>query len=265
MKYQSVVEFAFDPKAMRLILDTLRELLTDANLCFSRRGLSICGIDPSRLVIVDLQLESTQEMVMNDNEEVFFGIYIPFLYKMLRYCNSSDKALFQFISSQPEELKLIVVNDEGNTTMTSSFKNIMIPVDRYCTNQNADGYFKCRVASDSFAKQLKEIGAVSKNVKIGFGPDALTLYGQNDNSCINRVNKNVHYLDRVPDNVYEYTFMLRYIDKFIKPNLSEIITLRFGSDQPMEISHSFNKGFMRMAIAPITSNFDETGIQAPQL
>jgi len=263
MKYQPVIEFSFDPKALRLILDTLRELLTDANLCFSRRGLSICGIDPNRLVIVDLQLESASEMVMNDNEEIFFGVYIPFLYKMLRYCSPSDKAFFQLNASQPDTLKLVVVNDEGSTAMTSSFKNIMIPVDRYPANQNNSEYFKCRIPSIAFAKQLKEVGAVSKNIKIAFGPNELNLYGSNENSSVIRANKNVSYLDKSPTEVCEYTFILRYLDKFIKPNLSEVVTLRFGANLPMEISHSFDKGVMRMIISPITWNFDEMETQGP--
>lgn len=258
---QLTVEFTFDPKGLRTIMDTLRELMTDANLLFTRKGLEVTGVDPNRLAMINLQLESNSEMVMNENEEVFFGVYIPFLYKMLRYCNSTDKARFRIFSADKDVMILDVVNEEGTTTLTSQFKNIMIPVDRFPPPQHDNEYSSLRILSSTLGKQLKEVLSISKHVKLRFDKTMFVLYASNEHSNVTRENRAAAYFQRVDDSVYEGVFIIRYLDKFLKPNLSDTITIRFGRNLPLEISHSFEKGSMRMKLSPVTWNFD--GMETP--
>lgn len=255
---QLKVEFTFDPKALRVIMDTLRELMTDANLLFTQKGLEITGVDPNRLAMINLQLEPTSDMVMNENEEVFFGVYIPFLYKMLRYCNSTDKACFRIFSADRDTMILDMVNEEGTTTLTSQFKNIMIPVDRFPSHENDNEYSSLRMSSSTLGKQLKEVLSISKHVKLRFDKTMFVLYASNENSNVTRENRAAAYFQRANDLVYEGVFMIRYLDKFLKPNLSDTITICFGHGLPLEISHSFDKGSMRMKLSPVTWSFDET-------
>lgn len=255
---QLVVDFSFDPKELRLVLDTLRELMTDANLMFDRNGMQITGVDPNRLVAVNLQMHAKDGIVMQEHEEIFFGVYIPFLYKVLRYASTGDVATFRIYENELDVMILNITNLSSGAQMLTSFRNVMIPVDRYESTTNNNQFCKLRFPSVVFGKQLKEISSVSKNITLKFENQTFVLSGNNETSSVKRINNNMQYFDAPLSFCYEKTFVLRYLEKFIKPNLSASVLLKFDPSgiEPLEMSHTFESGMMRMKIMPVTLNFD---------
>ena len=76
--------------AFRILIEALKEILTDANLEFDETGIKIMAMDSSHTVLVHLKLNSEQFEEFTCKHKLILGINMINLFKLIKTMSNND-------------------------------------------------------------------------------------------------------------------------------------------------------------------------------
>lgn len=242
---------------LKKLIDSMKDLVTDANFDCSSEGISLQAMDTSHVSLVALQLrESGFDHYRCDRSKVL-GINTSSLTKILKCAGSDDiitlkaddtgdSVTCMFESPKKErisdfELKLIDIDSE----------HLGIPDTEYnCTVKMPSAEFKRIVSEIAVMGDTVQISATKDAVKFSVSGDM----GSGNITC--RQNTNVDKKEDAvrieTDDDITLNFALRYLQLFAKATpLSPTVTLSMSPEVPLVVEYKIEKkGYIRYYLAP---------------
>ena len=76
--------------AIRILIESLKEILTDANIEFDESGMKISTMDASHTVLVHLKLESDKFESYKCTKKIIIGVNMLNFFKLIKTIGNSD-------------------------------------------------------------------------------------------------------------------------------------------------------------------------------
>jgi len=148
----------------KVLLDVLKDLLTEVNLRFDDTGFKIVSLDPGKIGMVHVSVCHLEKYECNSNP-FYAGIYVAYMYKILRSVNTSHHLEARIRKRDPKTMELVVSNSDKRTQTIHRLKLLNLDVEDISIPV-VD--FECVISMPSveFQKYIKELSHVSNLITI---------------------------------------------------------------------------------------------------
>ena len=76
--------------SFKVLIEALKEILTDANITFDSTGLKIVAMDPSQTVLVHLKLEASKFEYYKCDKRLVIGVSMINFFKLIKTMTNND-------------------------------------------------------------------------------------------------------------------------------------------------------------------------------
>lgn len=241
--------------AFRVLIEALKEILTDCNLDFSNESLKVIAMDPSHSVLVHLKLESDKFEVFHCPEATTLGINTLNFFKLVKALQNNDTLTLYVEKDNINQLCIKMDNGEANRTTTYRMnlmdlnqENFQIPAvefDAVITLPSSDFQKICRDMYN--LGDNMEIRSYGEQISFSCSGDIAsqtTTIGQSDIGGLSVINENT-------SNIVQGIYALKYLVLFTKcTNLCNTIELFLKNDYPLIIRYNVaNLGSIKCCLA----------------
>ena len=240
-------------QSIKILVEALKEVLTDINLYFDNNGLKIMTMDNARVALVYVRL-------LKDNFEEYFcesrnmcGINMIYLFKLLKTVGNSDVLTLFVKKSLQNELGIRIENKEKNTVMESYLKMLDISEEKLeIPNIQYDSVIS--MPSVDFQKYCRDLSVISNQVCISSTESKFILESNGDfasQKIIIGEAQNGLIFSKKNQNVSEI-FDLKYLNSFTKStNLCSTVEIFLKNEYPLIIEYNVaNLGKLQYCLAP---------------
>jgi proliferating cell nuclear antigen len=240
-------------QSIKIMVESLKEVLTDINLYFDTNGLKIMTMDNARVALVYVRL-------FKDNFEEYFcdlkimcGINMIYLFKLLKTVGNNDVLTIFIRNSSLNELGIRIENKEKNTIMESFLKMLDIS-EEILEIPNIQYDSVISMPSVDLQKYCRDLSVISNQVIISSLDSKFILESNGDfasQKIIIGEAQNGLIFSKKNQNVSE-TFDLKYLNSFTKStNLCSTVEIFLKNDYPLVIEYNVaNLGKLQYCLAP---------------
>lgn len=262
--------------AFRILIEALKEILTDVNIVFiagdeetkKSGGMRIMAMNNAKSVLIHLKLDAHNfDQFDIKTKKITIGVNMLNLYRLIKTMSNNDTLSLYIDSDNINKLGIRIENGEKNSV--SNFKlnlldleddDIEVPPTEFesvLTMPSSDFHKLCR---DMYNIGIHiEIKSVSnENIMFSCKGDFAsqeTILGQTDNGmCIEKIIAEENEA-RIVQGVYE----LKHLVQFTKcTNLCNNITIFMKNDYPLIIKYTVaSLGHIHLCLTPIIDNNDD--------
>lgn len=242
--------------AFRILIEALKEILTDTNIEISPTGIKIMAMDASHTVLVHVKLNASNFEQFYCPERKILGINMINFYKLIKTMGNNDTLTLYLEKNDVNRLGLKIVNGEKNSI--SNFKlNLMDLSEETISIPPAEFDSVITMPSSDFQKIIRDMAALSENVEIKSSGNLLILSCEGDFATMERrvgqTNSGLTFIQNEnPDNIVQGVFALKYLALFTKcTNLCNSIELFLKNDYPLITKYSVASiGDIKLCLAP---------------
>jgi len=258
-----MTEYAINIKTVqgttfKILVEALKEILTDTVLIVNESGIRICTMDSSHVILIHMKLEASKFEHYECDGEQMIGINMLNLNKLIKTVNNNDIISFSMKNSNKNELEIRVENNEKNTLRISKLNlldldnsNMEIPPVEFNS--------VITLPSSDFQKICRDIANLSDHVEITNTDNKLILSCKGDfcqheiimNDC-----ENMKIEQKDDSIIYQGEFDSKYLLQFTKcTNLSNVIELYLKNDYPLIVQYAVGSlGSIKLCLAPQQKN-----------
>lgn len=164
--------------AIRILFESLKDVLTDVNMHINSNGIKIISMDGSKSAIIHLKLLASQFEIFNCREDMNIGINMLSLFKILKSIKNNDVISF-YIDTDTTKLNIKLENKEKNTEIVSTLK--LLDIDEHILNiPNIEFQTILTIPSNDFQNYVRDLSIISSEIKIESSNNILTLSADGD-------------------------------------------------------------------------------------
>lgn len=248
---------------IKVLFESLKELLGDVNMVFTPEGVRICEIDDFETLMVDLFLDKEKLEDYYCPQTIEIGISIPNLYKVLKNMSGSNHLTMYMTHEDPSVLE-IMINSDDSTQKSEYTLNLMD-----LENENNLGFpdeeytLILNMNSSKFKQICQNTKSIeTKNIKITYAKGEYTFAAEGN---IGR-QKITHPADEMMDDgeevdgkpkpnlsyFYEGIFNLEKLASFTKcASITKKVKLYFENDQPVICEYELPCGDLNLMLSQI--------------
>lgn len=245
--------------AFKILIEALKDLLTDTCIEFDHTGLKIIATDTTHIVLVHLKLDASKFEYYKCNSKLSIGVSMLNLHKLIKTINSNDTLSLFIDEHDMNHLGIKIENGEKNTKTT--YKLTLLDLDNPRISIDPTEFNSMiTLPSSDFQKICRDMYNLSEYVEIKNINNQLiftckgdfcqqeTILCDNDNGIHNITTKN-------SDEIVQGVFMLKYLVLFTKcTNLCNTVELYLKNDYPIIVRWSVaSLGEIKLALAPISN------------
>ncbi len=242
--------------AIKVLIEALKEILTDANIEFNESGLKIVAMDSTKTILVHLKLNKEKFDKYTCKGKSIVGVSMLNLFKLIKTATNTDTLTFYIDESNQNVLGIVIENGEKNTITTYELnlmdlneEHIDIPpqeFDSIITMPSTDFQKICRDMHNlSDTIEIKSVGSqlifsckgdfAKQETKVGETPDGVNFVKNNEIS-----------------EIIQGYYNLKHLVLFTKcTNLCTSIEIYMKNNFPIVINFSVgNLGKLKLALAP---------------
>ena len=253
----NILEFhTVQASAFRILIEALKEILTDANFEFDDNGLKVVAMDSTHTVLVHLRLNSDNLEKYFCKSKLVLGINLINFYKLMKILGNND-TLELFINDNDLSVLNIIIRNSEKNSITNFKLNLMdlheeqieVPPPTFesvSTMPSVDFQKICRdMYNLSDELEIKSIGSqlifsckgqfAEQETSIGTSTNGLNFL-QNEDS----------------DKIIQGVYALKYLVLFSKcTNLCNSVELYLKNDFPLIIKYNIaSLGEIKLCLAP---------------
>ena len=242
--------------AFRILIEALKEILTDANFEFDEHGIKIMAMDSSHTVLVHLKLNSDNFEEFKCNTKLILGINMINLFKLIKTMSNNDTLTLYVEEDNQSVLGIKIENSEKNT-ITRYKLNLM---DLHEDNiQIPPTIFESVITlpSSDFQKICRDMHNLADDIEIKSVGSQLIFNCKGDfasqETCIGEANSGMTFIqNQHPDEIVQGLFALKHLVLFSKcTNLCNSIELYLKNDYPLIIKYTVaSLGSIKLCLAP---------------
>ena len=242
--------------AFRILIEALKEILTDANLEFDNNGIKIMAMDSSHTVLVHLKLEGDNFEEFHCKNKITLGINMINLFKLIKTMGNND-TLTLYVEEENQSILGIKIENTEKNTITRYKLNLM---DLHEENiQIPPTVFESVITlpSTDFQKICRDMHNLADDIEIKSVGSQLIFNCKGDfasqETCIGEANSGMTFIqNQNPDEIVQGLFALKHLVLFSKcTNLCNSIELYLKNDYPLIIKYTVaSLGSIKLCLAP---------------
>ena len=113
--------------AFRVLVEALKEILTDTNLVFDETGIKMMATDSSETVLIHMKLESEKFEYYLCPKKVVIGLNMNNLYKLIKTMGNNDILTMSIYKMEPNRISLKINNIDKQTQTTFKLNLLDLP------------------------------------------------------------------------------------------------------------------------------------------
>ena len=237
--------------AIRILFESLKDVLTDVNIHANSQGIKIVSMDGSKSAIVHVKLLASQFEKFDCPTPVVMGVNMLSLFKILKSIKNNDVITF-IVTNDTTKLIIKIQNKEKQTEIISTLK--LLDIDEnllHIPNIEFDSILT--IPASDFQNHIRDLSVISNEITIKTDEESIILEVDGDFASqsikINKKSTNIT-LDRSKETCN--TFNLKYLLLFTKSsNLCNTIEVYLKSNFPIIILYDVaNLGQLKFCLAP---------------
>lgn len=249
---------------LKKVLESIKDLVTDANFDCSSSGFSLQAMDSSHVALVALLLRSEGFEHYRCDRNISMGMNLNNMAKMLK-CAGNDDIIT--IKADDGSDTVTFMFESPNQDRISDFEMKLMDIDsEHLGIPDAEYHAIVRMPSSEFARICKDLSSIGDTVVISVTKEGVKFSTRGDIGSANIVCRQNTTVDKPQEaTVIEMnepvslTFALRYMNSFTKAtSLSETVTISLSSELPVVVEYKIAEmGYIRFYLAPKIEDDDE--------
>lgn len=261
--------------AFRVLIESLKELLTEVNIEFKKKevsedgkvkgGLRITAVDSKKSVLVFLKLDAANfDTFICNKPKIVIGVHLANLFKLIKTMSNDDTLTLFMDEDKENELGIKIENPEKGRFTTYNFK--LMDIDEHSYDIPPTEFnVTITMSSADFHKYCKDMSILTNRIKIQCIDSKLILKGEGDiadqKTTLTETENGLSII-RAKDNnsIIEGTYDLEHLVLFTKcTSLCTNIELYMKNDYPLVVHYTVaTLGHVYLCLTPVeTNNFDE--------
>lgn len=249
---------------IKVLFESLKELLQDVNMVFTPDGVRICEIDRYDTLMVDLFLDKDKIEDYECQQTIEIGISIPNLYKVLKTMNNTNHLTMYMTKDDPSVLEIVIDSEDSvqkaeftlNLMDLENDHNIGFPEDEYKLVLN--------MSSNEFKQICTNTKCIeTKNIRIMYSKGTYTFSAEGiiGRQKITRVAENINTgydkddgddKEEEMNEIYEGIFNLEKLSSFTKcASITKKVKLYLENDQPLICEYELACGDLNLMLSQI--------------
>lgn len=229
-------------QAFKILIEALKELLTDTSIEFDEQGMKIVSTDTTHSVLAHLKLDACKFEYYYCEGKNVIGVNMLNFYKLIRTINSNDTLTLFIERSDINHLGIKMENGEKNSR--TIYKLNLLDLDNQTISiDNAEFNTTINLPSVDFQKICRDMNNIADNVEIKNIGNQLILSCKGDFCSQETIivdNENgVNSISSKSENeIIQGVFSLKYLVLFTKcTNLSSTVELLIKNDYPLVVNY----------------------------
>jgi len=251
---------------IKKIMDSIKDLVTDANFDCSSTGIQLQAMDSSHVSLVALNLVSDGFEMFRADRNISLGINLASLAKILK-CAGNDDTITLRAEDNADHINFMF--ESPHQTRLSNFNLKLIDLDaEHLGIPDTEYKTTIRMPSAEFQRIVRELATIGDTVNISASKEGVKFAVQGDTGSGTIVCKQGTASDDKQDESVQIkmdeevslTFALRYLNSFAKAtSLSSTVTLKMSPDVPLVVEYAIqtsdkeapkDMGHIRFYLAP---------------
>ena len=243
--------------AFRVLVEALKEILTDTNIIFDETGIKLIATDNSHIVLIHMRLLADKFEHFHCLEKTVIGINMNNLYKLIKTMSNNDILTLFIEKDNPNKLGIKINNIEKNSQtlfklnlLDISDEEIIIPPAVFET--------ELTLPSSDFQKLIRDMTNIGENIEIKSIGNTLLLNCEGDfanqETILSETQNGLHFsMSSKPELPIQGIFSLKYLILFTKcTNLCNLIHMYIKNDYPLIIKYDVaNLGDIKLCLSPL--------------
>jgi proliferating cell nuclear antigen len=240
-------------QCIKILIESLKEVLTDINLYFDQNGLKIMTVDNARVALVYVRLFKDNFEEFYTKNKLICGINMIYFFKLLKTVSNNDVLSIFIRADNTNELGIRIENKEKNTVTESFLKMLEISEEKL---EIPDIQYDSVISMPSIdlQKYCRDLSIISNHVKISNINNKFVLESKGDfasQKIFIGETENGLIFSKKNQNVSE-TFDLKYLNSFTKStNLCSTVEIFLKESFPLIIEYNVaSLGKLQYCLAP---------------
>ncbi|KAG5191375.1 FirrV-1-A6, partial [Tribonema minus] len=243
----------------RLLVDFLKDLITECPITFNQDGMKLISLDPVKVALLHLQAKSEFYYCKS---EFTVGMNITALYKMLRNLTTGGFMLeFSMSSKEMDVLSIQLINSDKRTCTSNKLKLLKLPQETLII-PSTNFQRVLSIPSADLQRHVRELAALSNKIKIRSTADQLILSAEgtmgSSEIVIRPTASGMHWIsidnnqdsDGGGDAVVEGVYFSKFLERFSRP-LDPICEIFVKQNYPLVLRYVLSTATVRLVIAPV--------------
>lgn len=228
-------------QAFKILIEALKELLTDTCIELNDQGLKIISMDTSHCALAHLKLDACKFEYYYCSTKLIIGINMLNLYKLIRTINNNDTLTLYIEESDINHLGIKIENGDKNSK--TIYKLNLLDLDNQkITIDDAEFNTIINLPSVDFQKICRDMKNIAEHVEIKNIGNQLILSCKGDfcnqETIIVDNNNGVNKINSKKNDIVQGIFNLKYLVLFTKcTNLCSTVEILLKNDYPILIRY----------------------------
>lgn len=232
--------------AFRNLFDTLKQVLNEANIIFSDKGLKLAAIDTNKHCLVHLFMEAKSFELYHCTQRLVLGIDIEQLHKTIKSNKHNDLMRFVVREDNPSYLEISFENSTKKTKISDNIK--LLSLKEYNIAEEIKFQYAAEMDSQDFQNICTQMANIhTTKLEIRVSGDQLIFRNIDGPSTKRTVRVTVSNEDANGNTIQNTlkneesrgVFSLKFLKSFAKAaNLSPTVKIHLQNDHPLICEYS---------------------------
>ena len=242
--------------AFRVLVESLKEILTDTNIIFDPTGIKLIATDTSQIVLIHMKLHAENFEYFHCEKKTTIGVNMMNMFKLIKVMSNNDVLSLFIEKDNPNRLGIKINNVEKNVQtlfkmnlLDISEDEISIPPAKFET--------ELTLPSSDFQKIIRDMTNIGENIEIKSVGSTLILNCDGDfanqETILCETQEGLSFSkSTAPEKPIQGIFSLKYLLLFTKcTNLCNLIHMYIKNDYPLVIRYDVaNLGHIKLCLSP---------------
>jgi proliferating cell nuclear antigen len=230
---------------MKVMVDSLKDVLVDVNLVVDPTGLKIVALDNSHSILVHMKLNAEQFEVFECEKKMYVGLNMLKFHMLVKTIGNNDVLSLYIERNDPNKLGITIENPEKN--VKTNYKLSILDLDVVNIDiPDADFQTTITMPSVNFQKIVRDMHNIADNIEIRNVDNMIcfscrgdfctqeTILGTEKSSGLS-ISKNPNSDSH---EIIQGVFSLKYLSMFTKfTNLCNVVELHLKNNFPLILQY----------------------------
>ncbi|KAF0514306.1 proliferating cell nuclear antigen [Gigaspora margarita] len=242
---------------LKRLLDSVKELVTDANFDCSETGISLQAMDNSHVALVSLSLRAEGFNPYRCDRGFSLGVNLNSLNKIMKCAGNEDIITLKADDSSADSLCLLFENSSNERV--SEYELKLMDIDQeHLSIPETDYDATVMMPSAEFQRICRDLMVVSESVTIDVSKDEIKFTAEGELGTGNIKLKPTSTIDKPEESItielgqtVSLQFSLKYLSNFTRGTpLSDQVMLCLSDNMPLLVEYKMDIGYIRYYLAP---------------
>ena len=249
--------------AIRILIESLKEILNDANFTIDKNGIKLVATDSTCNVLVHMKLIADKFEYFLCNKKINIGLNLSNFYKLIKTMSNNDTLTLFMEKNDENQLGIKIHNDEKNSQTT--YKLNLLDIENKELNIPAAEFdSELTFPSNDFQKIIRDMINISDKIDVKSIGNKLVLSCNGDfasqETVLGETDNGVQFSScKSSEYPIQGLYSLKYLILFTKcTNLCNIINIYIKNDYPLIIKYNIASiGDIKLCLSPLTNDEDQ--------